>query len=173
MGNAEGGTRTHTPLQEADFKSAASAIPPPRQKQKRRRADLNRCIGVLQTPALTSWLRRYNCANKTSISMERKTRFELATSSLARKHSTAELLPLLNRFYRLLPIQASHSWCRGGDLNSHGLTPTTPSRWRVYLFHHLGMAGAAGFEPTTCGFGDRCSSQLSYAPAIFSIAQIL
>jgi hypothetical protein len=26
--------------------------------------------------------------------MERKTRFELATSSLARRHSTAELLPL-------------------------------------------------------------------------------
>ena len=50
------------------------------------------------------------------------------------------------------------NWCRGGDLNSHGLTPTTPSRWRVYLFHHPGMAGAAGFEPTTCGFGDRCST---------------
>jgi hypothetical protein len=28
---AEGGTRTHTPLQEADFKSAASTIPPPRR----------------------------------------------------------------------------------------------------------------------------------------------
>ena len=27
---AEGGIRTHTPLREADFKSAASAIPPPR-----------------------------------------------------------------------------------------------------------------------------------------------
>jgi transcriptional regulator with XRE-family HTH domain len=27
---AEGGTRTHTPLREADFKSAASTIPPPR-----------------------------------------------------------------------------------------------------------------------------------------------
>ena len=27
---AEGGIRTHTPLREADFKSAASTIPPPR-----------------------------------------------------------------------------------------------------------------------------------------------
>jgi hypothetical protein len=27
-------------------------------KKWRRRADLNRCIGVLQTPALTTWLRR-------------------------------------------------------------------------------------------------------------------
>ena len=32
--SAEGGTRTHTPLQEADFKSAASTIPPPRQSKK-------------------------------------------------------------------------------------------------------------------------------------------
>ena len=29
---AEGGTRTHTSLRRADFKSAASAIPPPRQE---------------------------------------------------------------------------------------------------------------------------------------------
>ena len=57
-------------------------------------------------------------------------------------------------------------------MNSHGLTPTTPSRWRVYRFHHLGMAGAAGLEPTTGGFGDRCSTKLSYAPAI-SLAQII
>jgi hypothetical protein len=25
-------------------------------------------------------------------------------------------------------------------LNSHALTRTTPSRWRVYRFHHLGMS---------------------------------
>ena len=36
-------------------------------------------------PRLATWLRRH---------LERKTRFELATSSLARRHSTTELLPL-------------------------------------------------------------------------------
>ena len=51
-------------------------------------------------------------------------------------------------------------------MNSHGLTPTTPSRWRVYRFHHLGMAGVEGLEPPTGGFGDRCSTKLSYAPVI-------
>ena len=32
-----------------------------------------------------------------------------------------------------LPFQ-----CPGRDSNSHGLAPTTPSKWRVYQFHHLG-----------------------------------
>src|SRR4030042_1750858 len=86
--------------------------------------------------------------------VERKTRFELATSSLARRRSTAELLPhflllyqkiclktlrvILNQILRSLRMSGS-KWCRGGDLNSYGLTPTTPSRWRVYLFHPLGI----------------------------------
>lgn len=62
--------------------------------------------------------------------MERKMGFEPTTFSLARRRSTAELLP--HTLYYIL------RWCRGGDLNSYGLTPTTPSRWRVYQFHHLG-----------------------------------
>ena len=41
---------------------------------------------------------------------------------------------------------------------------------RSFLFLRLDrirqkMAGAVGLELTTCGFGDRCSSQLSYTPA--------
>ena len=28
------------------------------------------------------------------------------------------------------------------------------------------MAGVGGFEPPTAGFGDRCSTKLSYAPII-------
>ena len=31
-------------------------------------------------------------------------------------------------------------WCRGRDLNPHELSPTAPSRLRVYQFHHLGTA---------------------------------
>ena len=32
------------------------------------------------------------------------------------------------------------------------------------------LAGEAGLEPATCGFGDRCSSQLSYSPVPFGIS---
>ena len=54
-------------------------------------------------------------------------------------------------------------------MNSYELALTTPSRWRVYQFHHLGpeasnLAGVGGFEPPTDGFGDRCSTRLSYTP---------
>ena len=61
---AEGGTRTHTPF------TGKRILSPPRlpfrhlglmiDSWKRRRADSNRRIGVLQTPALTSWLHRRN-----------------------------------------------------------------------------------------------------------------
>ena len=30
------------------------------------------------------------------------------------------------------------------------------------------LAGVAGFEPATDGFGDRCSTGLSYTPTLFS-----
>lgn len=34
-----------------------------------------------------------------------------------------------------------------------------------------GMAGVEGFEPSANGFGDRCSTRLSYTPAHFGDAQ--
>ena len=64
VNGAEGGTRTHTPF------AGKRILSPPRlpfrhlglmiDSSTRRRADSNRRIGVLQTPALTSWLRRHN-----------------------------------------------------------------------------------------------------------------
>src|SRR5262249_43141489 len=59
-----GRIRTCTSLRTEDFKSSASAVSPrPREnsygkKKWRRRADSNRCIEVLQTSALATWLRR-------------------------------------------------------------------------------------------------------------------
>ena len=50
--------------------------------QWRRRAESNRRIKVLQTSRLTTWLRRLNKK------MERETRLEPATSTLARWRST-------------------------------------------------------------------------------------
>ena len=46
--------------------------------------------------------------------MERKTRFELATSSLARRHSTAELLPLFQTSQAFFPCGAENQ-SRTGD----------------------------------------------------------
>jgi hypothetical protein len=45
-------------------------------------------------------------------------------------------------------------------LNPEELSLTTPSRWRVYQVSplRLELAGVAGIEPATGGFGDRCST---------------
>jgi hypothetical protein len=70
-------------------------------------------VGVLQTPALTTWLRRpIKCgslAHGQGTGPERKTRFELATLSLARRCSTTEPLPHVGG---LDPPR-----CRSPDLN--------------------------------------------------------
>lgn len=31
-------------------------------------------------------------------------------------------------------------WCPGRDSNPYNLAVTSPSSWRVYQFHHLGVA---------------------------------
>lgn len=75
------------------------------------------------------------------------------------------ILPL--NYFRPLYYSNVFYWCRRRDLNPHRLSPTTPSRWRVYQLPPLRqiqglpkikMAGVAGFEPATDGFGDHCST---------------
>ena len=80
-------------------------------------------VGVLQTPALTSWLRRRS---------KRKTGFEPATLSLARRCSTTEPLP--------------HLQCRGPELNwrpygfqPHALPSELPRHAVVPLFYTISL----------------------------------
>src|SRR5688500_15968174 len=65
--------------------------------------------------------------------------------------------------------------CRHALARTRTATPygTTPSRWRVYQFHHQGendrqpitaLTGLTGLEPATSGVTDRHSNQLSYSP---------
>ena len=86
--------------------------------------------------------------------MERKTRLELATSSLARRHSTTELLPpvepgLYHKFLMVprgrfeLP-RAHHSLAPQASVST--IPPSRP------------LAGVEGFEPSASGFGDHCST---------------
>ena len=58
-----------------------------------------------------------------------------------------------------------NSWCPGQDLNLHDYKVTTPSRWRVYQFHHLGLEtpplqrAFCDLEKEDCGDGlFHCSS---------------
>ena len=52
---------------------------------------------------------------------------------------------------------------------------TTPSRWRVYQFHHQGPApacivtGLTGLEPATSGVTDRHSNQAELQPQIVQL----
>jgi hypothetical protein len=57
-------------------------------------------------------------------------------------------------------------------LNSHALTRTTPSRWRVYRFHHLGTITTGRSERTRTPdrrFWRPLLYQLSYTPAPIKI----
>src|SRR4030066_319046 len=81
-------------------------------------AGLEPAIGVLQTPALTSWPRRLSWSG--------------------RRDSNPRPPPWQGGALPLSHFRSCPFWCRGGDLNPYALTGTAPSRRRVYLFHHLG-----------------------------------
>ena len=105
---------------------------------------------VLQTSALplghvAAQLREIACrsAGRLRNSRERAMGFEPTTFSLARRRSTTELHPRCKLQSMLLLYE---------------LVPLET------------LAGAAGLEPTTYGFGDRCSAKLSYAPIAKKVA---
>lgn len=61
--------------------------------------------------------------------------------------------PTLNRV--CLPIPPM-----GHKAEILGLEPRrSDSKSDMLPLHHISMADAAGFEPATCGFGDRCSNR--------------
>ena len=125
------------------FERGASAIPPLRPNP----ADDARAAGS----------HRRGGDDRIRQRMERKTGFEPATFSLARRCSTAEPLPLGSRSMQL--------WCRGRDLNSYGRCPLPPQdSVSTYSTTSACLAGAEGLEPPTSGFGDHRSTKLSYTP---------
>jgi hypothetical protein len=62
--------------------------------------------------------------------MERETGFEPATSTLARSHSTAELLPLVFSFYSTCKFRPNHSLFQCGMSLKQGLVSTVRTRPR-------------------------------------------
>ena len=161
-------------LAAADFKSAASAVPPPGHNNRERGAPDG-------TPRGRHWRRRPDSNRWWGFC--RPLPYHLATAPEGRETAKGRdwsgrrdsnsrpppwqggALPLSH--FRKAPARApAGTGCRGGDLNSYARKGTTPSRWRVCLFHHLGRrsahsagaAGVEGLEPPTGGFGDRCST---------------
>src|SRR5579883_1707501 len=60
-------------------------------------------------------------------------------------------------------------WCRGGDLNSYARKGTTPSRWRVCLFHHLGKCGRTRRVIGRSG-GTRTPDRRFWRPLLFQLS---
>ena len=89
-------------------------------------------------------------------SVEPQVGIEPTTARLRIECSTPELLWQRTELHALARIRTA--------------TPcgTTPSRWRVYQFHHQGnnpATGPTGLEPATSRVTVECSNQLSYGPS--------
>ena len=106
----------------------------------RRRADSNRRIEVLQTSALTTWLRRRCRCDRTQESLVPRRRFELL------------------RAFAHCPLKTA-------------CLPIPPPRQKAGSAVSQSLAGVGGFEPPTGGFGDRCSTGLSYTPTLTTYCQ--
>ena len=104
---AEGRIRTGMRLPSTVFETVASTIPP-----LRRDSDYSGACDIAPEDTGESGVRfGWGRTDRTlRIRLERKTGFEPATFSLARRRSTPEPLPLV-------PAPSLAAWCRGPDLN--------------------------------------------------------
>ncbi len=85
------------------------------------------------------------------------------------KHVTG-LLRVITPLLKCSPLEGHRFWAQK-IYNVGVVFPQAPRAYTlisVFLFDFfLILAGVAGLEPAACGFGDRCSTKLSYTPTLY------